>query len=162
MDQELERLLGRVLGRGRRGASLDLEASEMAIRASMHQMGGLLLEKLVNADSGGYRGAQVDCGEGHSARFVDYRSKQILTVLSPVEVERAYYHCAGCGGGVIPKDRELDVVGTSFSPGVRRMMGRVGSKEAFEEGRRDLEELAGVVVKTKQVERVAEGMGEHV
>ncbi len=83
-------------------------------------------------------------------------------MLSPLEVERAYYHCAGWGGGLIPKDRELDIEGTSFSPGVRRMMGRVGSKEPFKEGRRDLEELAGVWVKTKQVERVAEGIGEQV
>jgi hypothetical protein len=160
VEQELESLLGRVLGIGRR-ARLDLEASEMAIRASLHQMGGVLLEKVVNADGGAYRGPQVDCGRGHAAQFIDYRPKQLVTVLSPVEVERAYYHCAVCGGGVVPKDRELDIEGTSFSPGVRRMMGRVGSKEAFEEGRRDLEELAGVVVTTKQVERVAEALGEQ-
>ena len=33
-----------------------------------------------------------------------------------------------------PKDRELDIVGMSFSPGVRRVMGQVGGKEAFEGG----------------------------
>jgi Uncharacterised protein family (UPF0236) len=162
MDQELDHLLGRVLGTGRQGVRLDLEASEMAIRASRHQRGGVLLEKVLNADGGGYRGAQVDCGRGHAAQFIDYRPKQLLTVLSPVEVERAYYHCGACGGGVIPKDRELDIEGTSVSPGVRRMKGRVGSKEAFAEGRRDLEELAGVVVTTQQVERVAETLGEQV
>ena len=53
---------------------------------------------------------------------------------------------------MIPKDKELD---TSCSPGVRRLMGHVGGKEAFEEGRQDLEELAGILVKTKQVERVS-------
>jgi hypothetical protein len=42
------------------------------------------------------------------------------------------------------------------------MMGRVGSKESFEEGRQDLEELAGIWVTTKQVERVAEQIGEQV
>jgi hypothetical protein len=40
-------------------------------------------------------------------------------------------------------------------------MGRVGSKESFEEGRQDLEELAGIRVTTKQVERVAEAIGEQ-
>jgi len=35
---------------------------------------------------GGYRGAQVDCGRGHAAQFIDYRLKQFLTVLSQVEV----------------------------------------------------------------------------
>lgn len=141
---------------------VDLEALELAIRASMHQIGGALLEKLLNADGRGHRGTRINCGNGHQAEFVDYRSKEILTVLSPVEVERAYYHCAGCQDGVLPKDQELDIVGTSFSPGVRRMMGRVGAKEPFHEGRADLDELAGVVVKTKEVERVSEALGEQV
>jgi hypothetical protein len=138
---------------------LDLEASEMAIRAAMHQMGGLLLAKLLNCDGGGYRGMHIECGRGHQAAFVDYRDKEILTVLSPVEVRRAYYHCPRCQAGVLPKDRELDVVGTSLSPGVRRMIGRVGGKEPFEQGHGDLEALAGVEVQTKQVERVSEELG---
>jgi hypothetical protein len=37
-------------------------------------------------------------------------------------------------------------------------MGRVCGKESFNEGRRDLEELAGIKVQTKAVERVAEGI----
>ena len=46
--------------------SLDLEASEMAIRMAMRQLGGVLLEKLLNADGG---------GQGHQAEFGDYSSK---------------------------------------------------------------------------------------
>jgi hypothetical protein len=42
------------------------------------------------------------------------------------------------------------------------MMGRVGGKEPFAEGRQDLEELAGVVVKTKAVERVSEAIGQQI
>lgn len=42
------------------------------------------------------------------------------------------------------------------------MMGRVGAKEAFDEGRRDLEELAGLVVETKAVERVSETIGDQI
>ncbi len=131
----------------------------MAIRAAMHQIGGLLLTKLLSCDGGGYRGTYIDCGQGHQAEFVDYRDKQVLTVLSSVEVRRAYYHCPRCETGLLPKDRELDIVGTSLSPGVRRMIGRVGGKESFDQGRGDLEALAGVVVRTKQVERVSEELG---
>ena len=130
----------------------------MAIRAAMHPVGGAVLQQLLNADGGGHRGPRTDCDQGHRAAFVDYRSKVVLTVLAPVEVRRAYYHCAPCVRGLIPKDRDLDIVRTAFSPGVRRMMGRVGGKDAFDEGRRDLEALAGVVVKTKAVERVAEAV----
>jgi len=41
-----------------------------------------LLEKLRNSDNKGYRGARLDCGHGHSAKFVGCRDKRILTVLA--------------------------------------------------------------------------------
>ena len=135
MAQELEHLLGRLL----RQDGLDLEASELAIRGAMHEVGGVLLGKLLNSDLGGSR-AEVKCAAGHAATFVDYRSKEITTVVGQVEFRRAYYHCDECGAGVLPQDQALDLVGTSFSPGVRRLMGRVGGKESFNEGRIDLEE----------------------
>lgn len=134
----------------------------MAIRATSHRIGGSLLEKLLNADGGSYRGATVDCRKGHRARFVEYREKELITVLSPVHVRRAYYHCDQCGEGVIPKDVALDIVDTGFSPGVRRMMGQVGGKEAFDDGRKDLDILAGVLVTTKAVERASEATGKQI
>jgi hypothetical protein len=134
----------------------------MAIRASVHQIGVSLLEKLLNAGDNGYRGATLDCGSGHQARFVEYRAKGVTTVLGEVKIDRGYYHCARCHSGVIPKDEELDISGTSFSPGVQRMIGRVGAKGSFEEGRCDIKELAGIEVKTKEVERISEGIGEQV
>ena len=93
---------------------------------------------------------------------MDYRTKSLVTVLAPVSLRRAYYHCEPCGAGVIPKDVELDVSATSFSPGVRRMMGRVGAQMPFDSGRQQIEDLAGVIVTTKEVERVAEGVGEQL
>ena len=142
-------------------AAVDLEATEMAIRSSMHQVGGVLLERILELDPG-YRGPRTRCRRGHQAEFVDYRSKHLLTVLAPIRLRRGYYHCTACQEGVIPRDAELDVVSTSFSPGVRRMMAKLGGKEPFAEGRADLEALAGIVVKTKEVERTAEAIGEQI
>ncbi len=93
---------------------------------------------------------------------MDYRHKTVVTVLSSVRLRRACYHCASCARGVIPKDSEWDIVSTSFSPGVRRLMARVGGKEPFDEGRLDLQELAGIVVQTKQVERISETIGAQI
>jgi len=42
------------------------------------------------------------------------------------------------------------------------MMGQVGGKEAFKEGRKDLEVLAGLRVTTKAVERVSETTGQQI
>lgn len=134
----------------------------MGIRSSMHRIGGVMLEKLINSDGGDYRGVNIPCGCKGKADFVEYRDKKVITVLSPVNVNRAYYHCSGCGRGQLPKDNDLDIVGSSFSPGVRRMMGRVGYKESFDEGRKDLEVFAGVFVKTKAVERISEGIGQQI
>lgn len=78
---------------------LDLEATEFSIRHSMHQVGGALLEKLINADSGGRQGPRIPCGLGHPSGFVDYRVKKVATVLASVKINRAYYHCPDCKKG---------------------------------------------------------------
>lgn len=75
---------------------------------------GGLLEKLLNA-SGDLPRTDVVCGKGHRARFTGLRPKQL--VVGTVKLERGYYYCARCVEGVISKDREPDVEGTSFSPG---------------------------------------------
>lgn len=138
-------------------------SAEFEVRAAMQQVGSVLLERLLNGDHGGHSGQRIACGRGHQAEFIDYRTKHLQTILGDVQVRRAYYHCAECleagGRGVIPKDQELDVVGTSFSPGLRRLMARVGAQEPFDAARQDLAELAGVVVQTKAVERISEAVG---
>ncbi len=162
MAGEIERVVGRVLQEGERRGHVDLEVTKMALRSTMPQVGGRLLEQLLNADGGGYRGARIPCGQGHPAAFVGYRRKQVHTVLAPVTVQRVYYHCAPCATGGIPKAQALDIVGTGFGPGVRRRLGWVGGQEAFAAGRRDVAELAGVRVTTQTVERVAETLGAQV
>lgn len=155
-------MIGRLFQDQQKRGQMDFEATEMAIRHSMHEVGGVLLERFLGADSGGRLGTRIPCGLGHEASFLDYRTKRVTTVLSVVAIGRAYYHCPDCQKGLIPKDQDLDIVGTSFSPGVRRMMARVGAKESFDEGRSDLEALAGVMVTTKAVERVSEKIGGQI
>lgn len=155
-------MIGHLFQDRQKRGQMDFEATEMAIRHSMHEVGGVLLQRLLAADSGGYLGARIPCGLGYEASFLDYRTKKVTTALSSVTIQRAYYHCFDCQKGLIPKDQDLDIVGTSFSPGVRRMMARVGAKESFDEGRSDLEALAGVRVTAKAVERVSEEIGGQI
>jgi hypothetical protein len=140
----------------------DLESLEMSIRSTMHRIGGRMLEALLNADGGDYRGRTIPCGQGHQYEFVEYRNKDLLTVLGPVAVQRAYYSDRECGAGYCPKDRVLDIEGTSYSAGVRRMMSKVGAYRSFGLGHEDLYELAGIRVSAKEVERVSERVGGQV
>jgi len=137
-----------------------LEAVEMATRAAMHRAGAAVLEELLAVPHPYPR--QVPCGCGGSAQYHEIRPKQLLTVLGRVKTERPYYVCPACHQGQSPRDQELDVEGTEYSPGVRRMMAVVGSETSFDQGREQLELLAGLAVTTKAVERHAEALGAEI
>ncbi len=94
---------------------LDLEAIEGAVRDSMHQVGGVLLEHLLNAQGVKHQSCRISCEAGHQAELVGYRSKKITTVVAPVVVTRAYYYCEDCQKGMIPRDQDLDIVKTPLS-----------------------------------------------
>jgi hypothetical protein len=128
----------------------------------MHGIGGRMLEILVNADGGDYRGRTIPCDKGHQYEFLEYRDKKLLTVLGSVTVKRAYYYDRECQRGCCPKDTALDVVGTSYSSGVRRMMSKVGAYRSFGLGQEDLYELAGIRVSAKEVERMSQMVGRQV
>jgi hypothetical protein len=128
------------------------------IRAGMMKAGCGMLGQLLAADPG-YRGPRVDCGHGHQAVFIAYRDKVIDTVLGPVTVTRAWYHCAACGHGIAPRDAELGAAGASMSPGLAAMTYRAAAAVPFQEAAGLLEDLAGVRLTVKRVERAAEASG---
>lgn len=142
--------------------SFDLESFEMSIRSGMHGIGCKMLEALLNADGGECHGAGIPCEKGHTALFVEYREKKLLTVLGEVTVKRAYYHDKECHSGFCPKDNSLDIVGTSYSPGVRRLMSKIGAMRPFGLGHQDLYELADLRVNAKEVERQSQIVGGQV
>jgi hypothetical protein len=157
---EVARLLRVVFRERRQRGAPDLEALEQATRAALLQAGAALLETLLNEEEA--RASQPRCACGGAARCVGRRPKKLVTMLGEVVVERPYYHCRRCGHGFAPRDTELDVAATQYSPGVRRMLALVGSETSFEGGRAWLEELAGVPLTAKAVEREAEAVGEDI
>jgi hypothetical protein len=64
----------------------------------MLKPGAGVLGELLSAGRG-HRGPRVACGNGHEAVFVSYRDKVIGTVLGPVTLNRAWYHCPACKHG---------------------------------------------------------------
>jgi len=117
-----------------------------------------LLGEALSADPG-YRGPRADCGSGHEAAFTGYREKAIDTVLGPVTLRRAWYHCARCGHGLAPRDAELGVAGQSMSPGLAAMTVRAAAAVPFARAAGLLEDLAGIGLTVKRVERAAEAAG---
>lgn len=137
---------------------VDLESLEICIRSSMHGVGSIFLEEILKADRGDYKGSHVT-RDDHTYEFVDYRYKDVLTVLGPVKVKRAYYYSSEIGKGFCPKDEALDIESTSFSPGVRRIMARVGAYRAFGLGREDIKEISGIDITAKEIERTCNRIG---
>ncbi len=120
-----------------------------------------MLEMFLNADSCDGRDKTIGIEEDQRYDFMEYRDKQLLTVLGPVTVRRAYYYDRAHRQGYCPKDHTLDIAGTSYSSGVRRMIGKVGAYRPFGLGQEDLYELAGIRVSAKEVERVSQMVGDQ-
>ena len=128
------------------------------MRTALAAAGARLLEAVL-ADDDGYAGPHAKCGAGHQAGYAGSRPKTVSTVLGPVQVMRAWYHCPGCERGFAPRDEQLGVAGTPLSPGLAEMIARAGAEVPFGKAAALLADLAGVTVSARTVERSAEASG---
>lgn len=131
----------------------------MVLRRQALRLAGQAFERWLNADHSDGEAATVPCRCGQRARYAGRREKWFVTALGELRLERAYYHCGRCQQGFCPRDAALGLDGGALSPAVTRMIGSVGARVSFEEGRELLAELAGLALTTKQVERTAEALG---
>jgi hypothetical protein len=154
---DIEALLGR-----QSLDQLDLEALETAVRRQALHLAGRAVEQRLNADHSDAEACHARCDCGQLAHYAGRRQKRFVSVLGPLRLERAYFHCAVCGRGFCPRDRQLGLHQSCLSPAVTRMVAAVGAMVSFQEGSQLLEELAGVAVDAKQVERAAEALGDEI
>jgi hypothetical protein len=120
------------------------------------------IEQRLNADFSDEACTRLGCPCGQEARYVARWTKNVVSVLGPLQLQRAYYHCSKCGHGFCPRDEHLGIENTSLSPALTRMIGTVGAMTSFQEGSELLQELAGVAVDAQQVERTAEALGKEI
>jgi hypothetical protein len=90
------------------------------------------------------------------------RQKRFFTTLGQIPFGRSFYQCERCHQGRFPDDEQLDILNTSYSPGVRRLMARAGSQTQFEQAAEDLRCYAGLTMEPREIERVAEAVGRQV
>ncbi len=97
--------------------------------------------------------------------MAQYRGRHENTfesVLGPLCLTRAYYHCSQCQHGFCPRDHALGLAAFSLSPGVLRMTASTAALVSFQESSALLHELAGVQVSISQVQRAAEALGAEI
>ena len=140
----------------------DLEAWESALRVAVLACGAKVLAKMMAEHGSGRREEAVVCRCGQRMESQGVRRKELRTILGRVAYDRSRFLCPACRATRYPGDEAMDVVGTTRSPGLRRMMARAGSQSTFKDGREDLRIYAGLDVSAKDVERVAEGIGQQM
>jgi hypothetical protein len=114
------------------------------------------------AKHGSGRREEVVCRCGQRMESQGVRAKELMTILGSVPYKRSMFTCPACRETRFPGDEDFDVIGTTRSPGLRRMMARAGSQSTFKDGRDDLRIYAGLEVSAKDVERVAERIGQEM
>ena len=140
----------------------DFEAWESLLLQAAHQGGAGVLETLLRHWQQHAPREAILCTCGQRMRSRGQRRKGLLTTLGRVPFARSIYICQACSQGRFPDDERLDIVQTTYSPGVRRLMARAGSQSQFEQAAADLHCYAGLRVEAREVERVAEAVGQQV
>lgn len=105
---------------------------------------------------------QILCSCGRRMSSRGRRAKQLRTTLGCVPWRRSFYQCDHCRQSCFPDDERLDIVQTTYSPGVRRLMARAGSQTQFDQAAQDLLCYAGLSLDPREIERVAEEVGRQV
>lgn len=161
---EIEKFLEVARRSIRRGDAPDMEALEQGMREAALRDGSRALSILLSGIPDFYENSVI-CPEcGGLMENLGRREKGIISLLGDGVISRMYYECVNpdCKGHRFPKDELLDIADTSFSPGVRRLMAKSGSTDAFVKGSLDIKEYSGIEVGTKDVERISESIGKDI
>ena len=134
----------------------------MAARRQALRLAARALEQRLNADTSDYAGAELPCSCGGWAHYHGRHGKTLESALGALRLERAYYDCDRCHRGFCPRDQALRLGAFSLTPGVLRMTASAAALLSFQESSGLLQELAGVEVSVKQVERAAEALGAEI
>jgi hypothetical protein len=140
----------------------DFEAWESLMLQAARQGGAGVLGSLLThwQDHACRQVVRCQCGQRMTSQ--GRRAKGLVTTLGAVPFRRSFYQCEQCRQSRFPEDERLDIVNTTYSPGVRRLMARAGSQTQFEQAAEDLLCYAGLKLEAREIERVAEEVGRQV
>lgn len=139
-----------------------MEAWEQAVVRASLQAGAKILAQVLEHIGAGRRKQPVPCACGQTMTSQGLRSKRVTTLLGTISYQRSLYGCPACGASCFPGDQSLDIESTGFSPGVRRLMARAGSRTSFADAEDDLATYAHIHVHRRNIERITEQIGRDV
>lgn len=148
----------------RSGNAIDIAEIEIGIRDAALRDGSIALGKILSGISDP-NPSETSCPFCSSAmENIGLRKKQIISLLGKGTLERVYLGCTNkkCNGHRLPKDELLDIKKTSFTPGMRRLIAKMGHECAFQKGSEDIYEFTGITVSAKDIERVSESIGKEI
>ena len=132
---------------------------EMALRESMLKIGNSAWQCfLENAD--GEAEAEIECGCGGKLKYQRRRNATIWSVFDKVVYKRAYYAGCACGKGCAPVDQGYGIEPGKVTAGLARLIALSGIKEAFDAGRKCLQEYLLFEVSENTVRAETQKMGE--
>ncbi len=101
------------------------------------------------------------CACGEQAAYQRQRPAQVRTVLGPITIHRAYYHCLACRQGLAPLDRQLGYCAGSTSAGLDEVLALLGATaDSFEAASTLLTKLTLVQISPNVVRAATETLGQ--
>src|SRR5260370_40488149 len=95
-----------------------------------------------------------------SARFVEYRCKNVVRLVGEMRLSRPYYHCKHCGQGHLPWDELLRLSPQRLTPAAEEVSTLAGIQESFgKAAERTLLKMTGLRLSESTVERATEAAG---
>lgn len=148
----------------------ELKALEHKIYTGVLEIGRQLFQCRLN------KGAEPAPGKqggacGHEQQLVEYRSKQMLTMLGKVDFKRAYYHCQRareeehqplCSQGRAPADQVWGIEQRRTTPGVQEVISYLCARLTFEEAAETFSRFLPLKMTARQAQNLMEPVGKAV
>jgi Uncharacterised protein family (UPF0236) len=169
--QEVERTLVKLVEEVEGIEEGNLKELEQKIYKGVLELGRKLFQCRINQHGEKAPGKQVgECG--HEQHLVDYRTKQILTMMGKIEFKRAYYQCQRekeqkgdeeeqkqhCPGRA-PADQVWGIDQRRTTPGVQEVIGYLCARLTFEEAAETFSRFLPLKMTARQAQNLMEPVG---
>src|SRR5207245_4796330 len=172
--QEVERTLVKLVEEVEGIEDGNLKELEQKIYKGVLELGRKLFQCRMNQC--GEKAPRNQVGEcGQEQHLVDYRTKQILTMMGRVEFKRAYYQCQKGkeqGGeeeeqkqrclGRAPADQVWGIDQRRTTPGVQEAIGYLCARLTFEEAAETFSRFLPLSISARQAQSLMEPVGKAV